>query len=48
MDILNLTAGLHIALAGDCSLRVASVVPLKKFDDRFFDSELWVSFVKQL
>jgi len=35
-----ITAGLHAEVAGDWTLRVAAVAPLKSGNDRFFDAEV--------
>lgn len=49
VDVANLTAGVQLSLAGDSTIRVAGVVPVEKaVDNHFFDSEVWVSFIKQL
>lgn len=48
-DVLNVTAGVHFRLAGNSSLRIAGVVPMRQaYGQRFFDSEAWASFIKQL
>jgi hypothetical protein len=44
IDLLNLTAGIHLQLAPLSNLRVGAVVPLRAAPDRLFDSELQVSF----
>lgn len=46
--VLNMTAGLHLELANDASLRVAAVLPVKEDGNRFFDAELFLSYIKQL
>lgn len=45
-DVLNLTAGVHSEWNGNSALRVAIVVPLDR-DERFFDSEVQVSFIRR-
>ena len=46
--VLNATVGLHAALANDAALRAAVVLPVGDVPNRFFDGELWLSYIKQL
>ncbi|MCH7729769.1 MAG: hypothetical protein IH991_25365 [Planctomycetes bacterium] len=48
IGVLNLTTGIHAEL-GNWAIRVGGVFPLKTgADQKFFDSELWLSIVKSI
>ncbi len=49
IDVVNLTIGLHSEWQGDTSVRLATVVPLRRSrENRFFDSEVQLAVIKRL
>jgi hypothetical protein len=49
IDVVNLTLGLHTEWHGNTSVRLATVVPLRRSrENRFFDSEIQLAFIKRL
>jgi hypothetical protein len=48
-DVVNLTIGLHSEWNGNTSVRLATVVPLRRSEEnRFFDTELQLAIIKRL
>jgi hypothetical protein len=47
MNVVNLTAAVHVELANTTNLRVGGVFPLTQGDDRFFDAEVTVQLIRQ-
>ena len=44
-DVLNITAGIHVELGQDTSLRVAAALPITEDPDRDFDAEVVAQFI---
>jgi len=47
VDLLDLTVGVHAEIAERTTCRVAGVVPLRRGDDRSFDSEVQVQLERR-
>jgi hypothetical protein len=47
IDVINVTAGMHFELAHCSTLRVATALPLRTGDNRWFDAEVLVQFARR-
>lgn len=47
MDVVNLTAAVHIEIARDTSLRAGGVFPITFGDNRFFDAEISAQLIRR-